>query len=137
MVKHQPDCIFCQMMAGELPAYVIDETEETFVILSLENHPLIIPKEHIKNIYDLDTVTGCKLMEETIKIAKAVKAGMKADGIYISQLNEPAAGQEVFHLHLHVMPRYEDKKQSLVRNKTETDKQKLVKQIRAELDKSA
>lgn len=135
--KSKEDCIFCQMIAGEKPAYVIDETEQTIVILSLENHPLVIPKKHIKNIYQLDQETGCKLTAETIKTARAVKSGMEADGVYISQLNEPAAGQKVFHLHLHVIPRYEGKKQYSVQNQTKTYKEKLVTKIQAGLDKGA
>lgn len=128
-------CLFCQMISGEEPADVIDETEKSLTILSLENHPLVIPKKHLKNIYELDRETGCELATQTARIARAVKKGLEADGVYISQLNEPAAGQEIFHLHVHIIPRYDGKSKLKTQDRSQIYKQKLVNKIKAELDK--
>lgn len=142
--KPQPqnDCVFCQMLAGEIPYQLIEETEQTLVILSLENHPLIIPKQHLKNIYPLHTQSDSdsqklrsELLQEVSRIALATEKGLEADGTSISQLNGSAAGQEVFHLHFHVLPRYKGKSKLETHNKDQAYKEKLVAKIKAELDK--
>lgn len=99
-------CIFCRIINQQVPAYIIDETDRVIIFLSLENHPLVVPKVYIPNIYTLDDATGAAVMRETIAIARAVKAGLGCDGVYLAQANEPAAGQDVFHFHLHVYPRW-------------------------------
>ena len=99
-------CIFCRIIARQAPASIIDETDRVIVFLSLEHHPLVVPKIHIPDIYTLDDTAGAAIMRETVAIARAVKAGLGCDGIYLAQANEPAAGQDVFHFHLHVYPRW-------------------------------
>ena len=99
-------CVFCRIIRRELPLYIITEDDNVIVFLSLENHPLVVPKQHIPNIYTLDEATGAYLMRATIQAARAVKAGLQCEGIYVAQANEPAAGQDVFHLHIHVYPRW-------------------------------
>ena len=101
------NCIFCKIINRELPAHIISENDNVIVFLSLENHPLVIPKKHIKNIYELDPETGAEIMKELIKTAKAIKNGLGCDGVYITQANEPAAGQDVLHIHFHVYPRWQ------------------------------
>jgi histidine triad (HIT) family protein len=103
------DCIFCKFVSHEIPAYVLKEDQDVVVFLSLENHPLVVPKKHIKDIYALDSETGGALMQELVKTSVAVKNGFGCDGVYITQTNEPAAGQDVFHLHFHVYPRWHGK----------------------------
>jgi|SRR5579872_879723 len=100
------DCIFCKIIQRELPAYIIDENNEVIVILSLENHPLIITKKHYENIYSMDDNSASAIMIEAVKIANAVKKGLKADGVSLVQSNEKAAKQDVFHFHLHIKPRW-------------------------------
>ncbi len=100
------DCIFCKIIKGEIPASVIDENDQVIVFLSLENHPLVVTKKHIENIYEMDESTGAAVMAEAIKIAKAVKKGMQADGVNLVQANEKAAKQDVMHFHLHIKPRW-------------------------------
>jgi histidine triad (HIT) family protein len=102
------DCIFCKVARREIPAYIIDENKDTIVILSQENHPLVVTKKHIQDIYELDEDLASAVMKEAVKIAKAVKAGLACDGINLVQSNEPAAGQDVFHFHLHIKPRWYD-----------------------------
>jgi histidine triad (HIT) family protein len=99
------DCIFCRIIARQAPAYVIHEDDRVIVFLSLESHPLVVPKAHIPDIYTLDDDTASAVMQTATRVARAVKAGLHCDGVYLTQANEPAAGQDVFHFHLHVYPR--------------------------------
>jgi histidine triad (HIT) family protein len=104
------DCIFCKIIAGKIPAKIIDQNNDVIVFLSLENHPLVIPKKHIQDIYEMDDETASEVMKEAVKIARAVKKGLNADGVNLLQSNESAAGQDVFHFHLHVRPRFKSDK---------------------------
>lgn len=97
-------CIFCRIIAREAPAHIIDETDRVIVFLSLENHPLVVPKEHIPDIYAMPGDVGAAVMKEAITVARAVKESLECDGVYLTQSNEPAAGQDVFHFHMHVYP---------------------------------
>lgn len=105
-------CTFCRIIARDAPAYIIDENESVIAFLSLENHPLVVPREHVADIYTLDENLGAVVMKETIRIARAVKEGLECEGIFLAQANEPAAGQDVFHFHLHVYPRWRSKEQN-------------------------
>lgn len=107
------DCIFCKIIKKEIPGKVVSETPEVITILSLQNHPLVIPKKHIETIYDMNDKTGSQVIKETIRIAKAVKKGLNADGINLIQNNETAAGQEVMHFHMHIKPRFKSDKVKL------------------------
>ena len=100
------NCVFCKIINRQLPGFIIDENDNVIVFLSRENHPLIVPKDHIKDIYELDEGTGHEIMNELVKTAKAVKKSLDCEGVYITQANEPAAGQDVFHIHFHVYPRW-------------------------------
>lgn len=102
----EESCIFCKIIQGEIPGKIIDQNDKVIVLLSLQNHPLIIPKKHIENIYSMDEETGSAVMKETIRIAKAVKKALGADGVNLIQNNEEAAGQEVMHFHMHIKPRF-------------------------------
>jgi histidine triad (HIT) family protein len=106
------NCIFCKIINRQAPSYIIEENSNVIVFLSLENHPLVVPKKHIVDIYTLDEDTGNSIMSELIKISKAVKKGLGCDGVYITQANEAAAGQDVFHIHFHVYPQWADRRQS-------------------------
>ena len=106
------DCIFCKIIARQAPSYIVNENDVVITFLSLENHPLVVPKQHITDIYGLDGETGGEMMTELIRVAIAVKKGCACDGVYITQANEPAAGQDVFHLHFHVYPRWSDRVQN-------------------------
>ena len=99
-------CVFCKIVNRELPAEIIDETDKVVVILALENHPLVVTRKHIKDVYELDEETGAEVMKETIKVARATKEAIRPDGINLVQANELAAHQEVFHFHLHIKPRW-------------------------------
>lgn len=100
-------CIFCHIAAHQAPADVIAESDDVLVFLSLENHPLVIPRAHIANLYSLDDALGAALMRWTVRVARALKAGLGCEGVFVAQANEPAGGQDVFHLHIHVIPRWQ------------------------------
>jgi len=98
------DCIFCRIIAREAPATFLTQTNQVIVFLSLERHPLVVPKSHVRDIFTLSDTFGATIMREAIRLARAVKAGLRCDGVYLAQANEPAAGQDVFHFHLHIYP---------------------------------
>ena len=100
----EPSCTFCGIIARENPAHILCENDQVIVFLSLENHPLAVTKEHIPDIYVMPDDLGAAVMRETIKVARAVKKALQCDGVYLTQANEQAAGQDVFHYHLHVYP---------------------------------
>ncbi len=75
-------CSFCRIIARQAPGYIIDETDLVIAFLSLENHPLVVPKQHIADIYSLDDVTGHAMMSTLVKIANTVKNRMVCDGVY-------------------------------------------------------
>ncbi|HET8574831.1 MAG TPA: HIT family protein [Candidatus Paceibacterota bacterium] len=106
------DCLFCKIAAGEIPSEKIFEDENTFAFLDIHptnpGHTLVIPKEHFENLYEIPDKILSALFITTKKLAKAVKAGTKADGINIMMNNEPAAGQVIFHAHVHVIPRFQN-----------------------------
>ncbi len=102
-------CIFCDIIARKKPGFIINEDDNLIVFLSLENHPLIVPKKHIQDIFSLDDDTAAQIIKKAVKIAIATKEALESDGIYITQTNGEAAGQDVFHYHMHVYPKWADK----------------------------
>lgn len=101
-----PNCVFCKIINREIPGNILEENENVIVFMSLENHPLVVPKKHIQDIYSLDDQTGAEIMKASILMAKRVKEEFKCDGVYVTQANGSAAGQEVFHYHMHIYPRF-------------------------------
>lgn len=105
-------CIFCKIANGEIPSATLYEDEEFRAILDVapasRGHVLLLPKQHFANLYDIPDDTIQKSMLLAKKIAAAIKAELKCDGLNIVQNNEPAAGQTVFHFHIHLIPRYEN-----------------------------
>lgn len=100
------DCIFCSMIEGEAPAHILFRGQHVFAFLSLEGHPLIAPLEHIAGLEDLDDETGAELFQSAKKVAKELRAVAGCDGVNLILSDGQAAGQDVFHLHLHVKPRW-------------------------------
>ncbi len=107
-------CIFCQIAARH-PAHAgltVFENEYVFSQISLRQkccnhgHVLVIPKRHIENIYELPPEIDAPLMSALRLMAGAVKEAFRADGVNVRQNNDSAAGQDVFHLHFHVIPRF-------------------------------
>ncbi len=107
----EKDCIFCKIANGEIPAATIYENSDLRVILDVapanRGHALIIPKEHFKDIFDIDAVSAGKVFSLATEVARAMKDVLHCDGLNIVQNNGAVAGQTVFHLHLHLIPRFE------------------------------
>ena len=103
-------CIFCKIANGEIPSATVYEDSICRVILDVnpanKGHALIIPKEHFDNIYSMDAETAAKIFTIATEVAKAQKAELNPDGLNILQNNGEAAGQTVFHFHMHLVPRY-------------------------------
>lgn len=108
----QDSCIFCKILKGEIPSFTIYEDELFKVILdrfpAAQGHMLIIPKLHHENIFDMPANVATSIYPLARKMSKVVKEVMGAEGINIVQNNGTAAGQAVFHFHLHIIPRYEN-----------------------------
>ena len=106
------NCIFCKIANGEIPSRTIEETEMFRVVLDVgpatKGHALILPKEHYKNLYDLPEETAAEAIKMAKKVALKMKEKLGCDGVNIVQNNEEAAGQTVFHFHMHVIPRYKE-----------------------------
>lgn len=105
------NCIFCKIAAGEIPSATLYEDEDFRVILDLgpasKGHALILPKEHFRNLYDIDEDVAAKAMKLAKKMVKKITDVLGCDGYNLVQNNEPCAGQTVFHFHMHLIPRYE------------------------------
>ena len=100
------ECVLCVIIARERPGFIIKETEQIAVLLSLEGHPLVVPKKHIEDVFEIDDQCAAAVMREAVSVSIALKSVCKCDGINLVQSNGPAAGQDVFHFHLHVKPRW-------------------------------
>ncbi|MBW3002393.1 HIT family protein [Candidatus Woesearchaeota archaeon] len=104
------DCIFCKIVKGEIPCQKVYEDDKILAFLDImpvhKGHTLVIPKEHHTDILDMPDDTLAELAKVAKKVSKAVKEATKADGFNIGQNNGAAAGQAVFHFHLHVIPRF-------------------------------
>ncbi len=112
-MKHD-DCIFCKIAHGEIPSSTIYEDEDFRVFLDLNpaarGHALIVPKEHYADLFELDEELCKKAMVLAKRLVVKMKAVLGSDGFNLMQNNGEAAGQTVFHFHLHLIPRYKDDK---------------------------
>lgn len=106
------DCIFCKIAAGEIPSRKIYEDKDLIAIMDLsptsKGHSLIIPKEHYTNIYDIDEEIAGKVMKNAKKLATKMTVALNCDGFNLLQNNGETAGQTMFHFHMHLIPRYKD-----------------------------
>ena len=103
------DCIFCKLANGEIPVKKVYEDDKFSVILDAApanlGHCLVLPKVHAANIFEIDSEIVAEGFKVAQKVAKAVQKATNCDGVNILQNNGEAAGQTVFHLHIHVIPR--------------------------------
>jgi histidine triad (HIT) family protein len=102
--------IFARILRGELPCTKVLETDAVLALMDImpraDGHVLVLPKAKARNLLDIDPVSLGALIREVQRIARATKQALGADGITIWQFNEAAGGQEVFHLHFHILPRW-------------------------------
>lgn len=136
------NCIFCKIAQGDIPSSTIYEDDMFRVILDLspaaKGHALVLPKEHFRNIFDIDEKTASRLFVVAAKVAKAMKESLGCDGMNIVQNNEEIAGQTVFHFHLHIIPRYKDDGQTIAWNPGSAEPEELkdiAAKVKAALEK--
>lgn len=104
------DCIFCQIINGNIPSSKIYEDEQVLAFLDISQttpgHSLLIPKKHVKNMFEMDSSTASETFSRLPMIARAVQKATKASAMNIVNNNGELAGQTVFHAHIHLVPRY-------------------------------
>ena len=117
------DCIFCKIIKGEIPSIKLYEDEKTIAFLDIypvaKGHTLIIPKNHSATLYDISIEDAEAVGATVSRVAKAVKKVLKCDGVNVYQGNERVAMQEIFHVHFHVIPRFENDGIVLMAQKSE------------------
>lgn len=123
------DCIFCKIANGEIPSSTIYEDEDFRVFLDLNpatrGHALIVPKEHFADLFELDDELAKKAIILAKKLAGHMKQALGCVGFNLVQNNGEAAGQTIFHFHMHLIPRYENDKAGITWNPGTVSAQEL------------
>jgi len=103
-------CVLCGIVGGRVPAAVVASSEHALAFLDTEpaneGHTLVIPKRHADDIWDLETEDGLAVWSLAVDVAHRIRSTLDPDGLTLSQANREAGGQDVFHFHLHVIPRF-------------------------------
>jgi histidine triad (HIT) family protein len=104
------NCVFCRIIVQELPVSLIHEDELTIAFMTLEQPTgykvIVVTKEHIATVFDLTDTTAAAIMLTTVRVARAVRQASNCDGLNLYQANGESARQDVFHFHMHIIPRY-------------------------------
>jgi histidine triad (HIT) family protein len=107
---YDPDNIFARILRGEAPCTKVYEDDVSLAFLDVmpraDGHTLVIPKVAARNLFDIASSDLARFMPAVQKVAHAVRTGMTAEGVVLQQFNEEAGGQQVFHLHFHILPRW-------------------------------
>ena len=108
---YDPNNIFGKILRGEIPAHKVYEDDVALAFMDImpraEGHVLVIPKEPARGLLDISTPTLGQLIKRVQHVARAVKTALGADGLTLHQFSESAGGQVIFHLHFHILPRWE------------------------------
>jgi len=104
------DCVFCKIVGGQIPAAKVHEDESTLAFMDIgqinPGHVLVAVKPHVENIFGLDDGLAAAVFRTAARVARAQKKAYAPEGVTLYQANGVAAGQTVFHFHLHLVPRY-------------------------------
>ncbi|MCR9277453.1 MAG: HIT family protein [Pseudomonadaceae bacterium] len=110
-MSYDDNNVFAKILRSEMPAFVVEETDETLAFMDVmpqsDGHTLVIPKYPAQDIFELPESFAREVISATQRVAGAVRKAFDPAGVMIAQLNGEAAGQTVFHLHFHIIPRYE------------------------------
>lgn len=110
-------CVFCDIVAGDGAAHVIDEDEDTVAFLDhapfTRGHTLVVPRAHHRDLWEVDTETLLAVMRMAHRVAGRIRESLEPDGCNLLQSTGLAAFQTVFHLHVHVIPRWDDDRMSI------------------------
>jgi histidine triad (HIT) family protein len=121
----EPDCIFCQIAAGELPAQIVDEDELTISFMDVHpgtrGHALVIPRRHARDLWEVEPENMAAVMRAAQRLALRMRERLDAEGVNLINSCGSAAWQTVFHFHVHVIPRYADDSLKLPWKPTEGD----------------
>ena len=105
------DCLFCKIVAGELPSEIVQEDEHTLAFMDINpwtrGHALVIPRNHSRNLYEVDEEDLRRTAAGAKRLARRMRDALGCDGVNLLNASEPAAWQTVFHFHIHVIPRYD------------------------------
>ena len=108
---YDPDNIFAKILRGDIPSHAVFEDAHTLAFMDVmpqgPGHTLVVPKSPCRNLLDADPAVLARLLPVVQRVARAVQSAFAADGVSVMQFNEAAGGQSVFHLHMHVIPRFE------------------------------
>ena len=110
-VAYDPNNIFGKILRGEIPAHKVYEDDIAFAFMDImpraEGHVLVIPKENARDLFDVSSQTLSALIKRVQHVARVVRKALDADGMTLHQFSESAGGQVIFHLHFHILPRWE------------------------------
>lgn len=133
-MAYDPDNIFAKILRGEIPCEKLYEDEETFVFMDImpraDGHCLIIPKTPCRNMLDASDAQLAACLRTVRRMGHAVMKALGAQGVTVQQFNEAVGGQEVFHLHYHVLPRHEGER---LRPPGKMEDQAVIKEIAAKI----
>lgn len=108
----EPDCIFCKIVAGEIPAQIVDQDDRTVAFMDINpgtcGHLLVVPRQHARDLLEIDSEDLAATMATAQRMAGRVVERLDADGVNLLNACGSAAWQTVFHFHIHVIPRYEE-----------------------------
>ena len=106
------DCVFCQILAGNMPGEIVHEDEHTAAFMDIfpwtRGHAVVVPRNHVRNLYEISDQDLAHTMAAARRLAELVRDRLGADGVNLLNSCEPAAWQTIFHFHIHVIPRYEN-----------------------------
>lgn len=126
---NDPSCPFCRMVAGSIQASYVWEEPDVFAIMSLEQPTpykvLVIPKIHVASLFDLTDDLAASLFRVTVKVARAIRDASDCPGLNLVQANGRVGQQDVFHFHLHLVPRFENDGILLAWDNTVTERSRL------------
>ena len=125
------DCIFCKIVAGDLPAHRVDEDEHTISFMDINpwtrGHALVIPRAHSRNLWEIGDADLSHTAASARRLASRMRDALGCDGVNLLNSCEPAAWQTVFHFHMHVIPRYSDDPLRLPGAPQQTDQDELAR----------
>jgi histidine triad (HIT) family protein len=132
----EDDCIFCRIVAGELPAEIVGEDEHTVAFMDLNpwtrGHALVVPRRHSRNLYEVGDDDLARSAAAAKRLAERMRDRLGCDGVNLLNACEPAAWQTVFHFHVHVIPRYDHDPLRLPVHPRQADRDEL-SEVAAEL----
>ncbi len=139
-MTEEDNCVFCRIVRGELPATVVFQDEATLTFMDIGSvnpgHMLVAAKLHVENLQGMDGELAGAMFRAASRAAKAIEAVFRPNGISVYQANGPAAGQTVFHAHIHVLPRWENDGLTFtwpVKNPPREELEKVAAQLRGAL----